>query len=41
MYNYKSYNEEINISETREKFNEELFEQFKQFIIFQKMTQNK
>ena len=37
-YNYKS---EVNPSEAREKFNEELFEQFKQFILFQKMTQNK
>ena len=37
-YNYKS---EANSYEPREKFNEELFEQFKQFILFQKMAKNK
>ena len=42
-YNTKTYNynSQINLSEPREKFNEELFEQFKQFILFQKMTQDK
>ena len=42
-YNTKKYdyNSEINSTETREKLNEELFEQFKQFILFQKMTQDK
>ena len=42
-YNTKKYdyNSEINSTETREKINEELFEQFKQFILFQKMTQDK
>ena len=39
MYNTRNYN--FNSSEPKEKFNEELFEQFKQFILFQKMTQNK
>ena len=38
MHNYKS---EVNLSETKETFNEELFEQFKQFIMFQKMIQDK
>ena len=37
-YNKKTYkyNSEVNLSELREKFTEELFEQFKQFILFQK-----
>ena len=41
-YNTKRYNydSEINSSKPREQFNEELFEQFKQFILFQKMTQD-
>ena len=37
-YNYKS---DVNSYGPREKFNEELFEQFKQFILFQKMAQDK
>ena len=37
MYNYNS---EVNSSEPREKINEKLFEQFKQFILFQKMIQD-
>ena len=42
-YNTKKYNytEKVNSSEPRENFNEELFEQFKQFIVFQKMMQDK
>ena len=42
-YNTKKYNNnsKVNLSEPIEKFNEELFEQFKQFIMFQKMTQEK
>ena len=42
-YNTKRYNycSDGNLSDTKEKFNEELFEQFKQFILFQKMTQDK
>ena len=36
-----NYNSDIYLSDPREKFNEELFEQFKQFIMFQKMTQDK
>ena len=42
-YNTKKYNSnsEINSTKTTEKFNEELFEQFRQFILFQKMTQDK
>tara|TARA_Y100001968_G_C18778206_1_gene445422 strand:+ start:48 stop:443 length:396 start_codon:yes stop_codon:yes gene_type:complete len=42
-YNTKKYNycSDDNLSDTKEKFNEELFEQFKQFILFQKMTQDK
>ncbi|WP_269605243.1 hypothetical protein [Prochlorococcus marinus] len=42
-YNIKPYNNnsEVNVSKSREKFNEELFEQFKQFIIFQEMEKNK
>ena len=41
-YNAKThnYNSELNSSEPRENFNEELFEQFKQFILFQKMIQD-
>ena len=35
------YNPKVNSRGPREKFNEELFEQFKQFILFQKMTQDK
>ena len=43
IYNTKkyNYNSKVNSSEPRERINEELFEQFKQFILFQKMTQNK
>jgi len=43
IYNTKKYdyNSKLNSSESREKFNEELFEQFKQFILFQQMTQDK
>ena len=37
--NYKSHSED-NLFETKGKYNEELFEQFKQFILFQKMLQN-
>ena len=42
-YNTKNHNciSEIDLLEHREKFNEELYEQFKQFILFQKMNQNK
>ena len=42
-YNTKKYNytKKVNSSEARENFNEELFEQFKQFIVFQKMMQDK
>ena len=42
-YNTKKYNyiSEMNVSEPREKINEELYEQFKQFILFQKMTRDK
>jgi len=41
-YNTKKYkyNSELNLSEHMENFNEELFEQFKQFILFQKMNQH-
>ena len=41
-YNKKkyNYNSELNLSEHMEDFNEELFEQFKQFILFQKMNQH-
>ena len=40
-YNKKSYNykSEVNSYEPSEKFNKELFELFKQFILFQKMAQ--
>ena len=42
-YNTKKYNytKKVISSEPRENFNEELFEQFKQFILFQKMMQDK
>ena len=42
-YNTKAYNcnSEVNSSEHRVKYDEELFEQFKQFILFQKMSQDK
>ena len=35
------YSSEYNLSISKENFNEELFEQFKQFILFQKMIQDK
>ena len=38
--NYKNHSED-NLFESKGKYNEELFEQFKQFILFQKMIQNK
>ena len=37
---HTNYSED-NFLEPRENYNEELFEQFKQFIVFQKMIQNK
>jgi hypothetical protein len=42
-YNTKKYNytKKVISSEQGENFNEELFEQFKQFILFQKMIQDK
>ena len=42
-YNTKlyNYNSEVSRSEPRERFNEELFEQFKQFLQFQKMNNDK
>ena len=42
-YNAKNYNynSKFILSEPKEKFNEELFEQFKKFILFRKMTENK
>ncbi len=42
-YNTKRYNcnSARNSSETRENFNADLFEQFKQFSLFQKMEQDK
>ena len=42
-YNTKKYiyTKKVNSSEPREDFSEELFEQFKQFILFQKMMQDK
>ena len=42
-YNNSKYknNSDFNLSESRESFNEELFEQFKQFILFLKMSQDK
>tara|TARA_X000000368_G_scaffold322451_1_gene259579 strand:+ start:109 stop:504 length:396 start_codon:yes stop_codon:yes gene_type:complete len=36
-----NYNSEHILSKSKENFNEELFEQFKQFILFQKMIQDK
>ena len=36
-----SYNSESILSKSKEDFNEELFEQFKQFILFQKMIHDK
>ena len=36
-----SYYPEDNLCKSKEYFNEELFEQFKQFILFQKMIQDK
>ena len=43
IYNTKknNYNSKLNSSEFRANFNEELFEQFKQFMLFQEMTQDK
>ena len=38
--NHKNHSED-NLLEPKGKYNEELFEQFKQFIMFQKMIQNK
>ena len=38
--NYKNHSE-ANLFETKGKYNEELFEQFKQFILFQKIIQEK
>ena len=42
-YNTKknSYFPEYNLYNSKENFNEDLFEQFKQFILFQKMIQDK
>ncbi len=42
-YNTKTYNNnpEANSYKIREDFNAELFEQFKQFILFQKLAKNK
>ena len=36
-----SYYQEYNLSKSKENFNEDLFEQFNQFILFQKMIQDK
>ena len=36
-----NYNSDDILSKSKENFNDELFEQFKQFILFQKMTQDK
>ena len=36
-----NYNSDYILSKSKEKFNEELFEQFKQFILFQKMIKDK
>ena len=36
-----NYNSDYILSKSKENFNEELFEQFKQFILFQKMIQDK
>ena len=43
IYNTKkyNYNSKDDLSQTKESFEEELFEQFKQFILFQKMRQDK
>ncbi len=43
IYNRKEYTHSLvtDSSESSEKYNEELFEQFKQFILFQKMIQDK
>ena len=38
--NYKNHSDD-NLFEPKGEYNEELFEQFKQFILFQKMIQNK
>ena len=42
-YNTKKYSyfSEYNLYKSKENFNEDLFEQFKQFILFQKMIQDK
>ena len=42
-YNKKNYSyyQDYDLSKSKENFNEELFEQFKQFILFQKMKQDK
>ena len=42
-YNSKKYNHKSNylLSESEEAYNEELFEQFKKFILFQKMIEEK
>ncbi len=42
-YNTKkySYHQDNKLSESKENFNSELFEQFKQFILFQKMIKDK
>ena len=36
-----NYNSDYILSKSKENFNEELFEQFKQFILFQKMIHDK
>ena len=36
-----THNSNINLSERTDKFNEELFEEFKQFILFKKMAKDK
>ena len=36
-----NYNSDYFLSKSKENFNEELFEQFKQFILFQKMIKDK
>ena len=43
IYNRKKYKQpfESDSPETSEKYNEELFETFKQFVLFQKMIQDK
>jgi len=42
-YNPKTYNynSELNSYETKDNLNDKLFEQFKQFVLFQKMAQGK